>query len=113
MEQSGLLARLRLRLLPDGGEETQGAEAEMQEVLRTVSDRLCLRAGVDALPRALESICVDAAVKLWRRRYFEGISSEGGGEVSTAFVEDIFAEYEQDITRWREHNCAKRTVQFL
>lgn len=113
MEQSELLARLQLRLLPDGSEETQGAEAEMQELLRTVSDRLCLRTGVDVLPRALESICVDATVKLWRRRYFEGISSEGGGEVSTAFVEDIFAEYEQDITRWRENNSVKRTVRFL
>ena len=36
----------------------------IQDYIDTVSDRLCLRLGTDALPTIFESVCVDAAVKM-------------------------------------------------
>ena len=49
----------------------------IQDYIDTVSDRLCLRLGTDALPTIFESVCVDAAVKMYRRTYYEGIEEVG------------------------------------
>ncbi len=73
----------------------------LYEYVVTVSDRLCIRLGVDKLPVQFESICVDASVKMYRRTYYEGISSEGAANVSTSFVDDILNEYSQEIGCFR------------
>lgn len=107
-----MLERLRIRL-PD----TQLPEEALTEYLNTVSDRLCLRLGVDALPAVFQSICVDATVKMVRRLYYEGISSEGVANISTTFVDDILAEYAQEIGDWKSSQAASgnsnKVVRFL
>lgn len=77
-------------------------EDAINEYIRTISDRLCLRLGVDILPHMFESICVDAVVKMHRRVYYEGISSEGAANITTAFVDDILAEYADEIELYRK-----------
>ena len=70
------------------------------ECSTTITDRLKLRIGVgedDDLPAAFESIVVDASVKMYRRIYYEGISSEGAADITTSFVDDILAEYAEEI----------------
>ena len=96
-----LIDRLRVRI-PD----TSLENSELKEYLSTVSDRLCLRLGAEKLPPLFESICVDAAVKMVRRTYYEGISSEGVANISTSFVDDILAEYAGEIEDWKNSQAA-------
>ena len=79
-----MLERVRKRIPED-----TVSDDDLQEYIDTMSDRLCLRLGLDILPRVFESICVDAAVKMYRRTYYEGISSEGAANMTTTFVDDI------------------------
>ncbi len=74
----------------------------MDEINQTVTDRLCLRLGVseEAFPRIFESIVVDACVKMWRKCYHEGITSENVANLSTSFVDDVLAEYAEEIDSW-------------
>ena len=95
-----LLMRLKIRL-PD----TQLTDAQLTEYLTTMSDRLCLRLGADTLPPLFNSICVDATVKMVRRTYYEGISSEGVANISTSFVDDILDEYADEIARYRDQQA--------
>ena len=108
MDLTALRARMSVRL---GTESAQ--DDELNEILTTIADRICLRAGVAALPDALCSICVDAGVKLWRRRCFEGVASDGAGELTTAFADDALAEYEPDLARWRAANSARNVVRLI
>lgn len=107
-----LIDRLRVRI-PD----TSLENSELKEYLFTVSDRLCLRLGAEKLPPLFESICVDAAVKMVRRTYYEGISSEGVANISTSFVDDILAEYAGEIEDWKNSQAASgnsnKVVRFL
>ena len=107
-----LLQRLLVRL-PD----TQLTNEQLTEYLQTMSDRLCLRLGVETLPALFASICVDATVKMVRRTYYEGISSEGVANISTSFVDDILAEYAGEISDWKSAQAdagnSKKVVTFL
>lgn len=107
-----LLQRLLIRL-PD----TQLTNEQLTEYLQTMSDRLCLRLGAETLPALFESICVDATVKMVRRTYYEGISSEGVANISTSFVDDILAEYAWEIGDWKSAQAdagnSKKVVTFL
>ena len=107
-----LLQRLLIRL-PD----TQLTNEQLMEYLQTMSDRLCLRLRVEALPAIFASICVDATVKMVRRTYYEGISSEGVANISTSFVDDILAEYAGEIGDWKSAQAdagnSKKVVTFL
>lgn len=91
-----LLTRLKTRL-PD----TELTDDELLEYLSTIKDRLCLRLGAEDLPPLFGSVCVDATVKMIRRIYYEGISSEGVANISTSFVDDILAEYASEIGDWK------------
>ena len=107
-----LLSRLMVRL-----PETPLTNAQLEEYLITMSDRICLRLGVDTLPPLFNSVCVDATVKMVRRTYYEGISSEGVANISTSFVDDILAEYAGEIADWKDAQAAggnsKKVVTFL
>lgn len=107
-----MLDRLRIRL-PD----TSLTEEALEEYLHTMSDRLCLRLGVETLPALFRSVCVDATVKMVRRIYYEGITTEGAANISTSFVDDILAEYAQEIGDWKSGQAASgnsnRVVRFL
>lgn len=98
-----------MRRLPDE------SSTVIVEYIDTMTDRLRLRLGTEELPKEFETICADAVVKMYRRTYYEGISSEGVATISTSFVEDILAEYEKEITLWKSNhaNGEARTVMFL
>lgn len=91
-----LLTRLKTRL-----PNTELTDNELLEYLSTIKDRLCLRLGAEDLPPLFGSVCVDATVKMIRRIYYEGISSEGVANISTSFVDDILAEYASEIGDWK------------
>lgn len=76
----------------------------MAELAQTVLDRLCIRLGVDedTFPKLFHSIVVDASIKAWRRKYYEGIKSEGVANMSTSFVDDILSEYTDEIESYLE-----------
>ena len=82
--------------------------AVLEDTVQTVIDRLCLRIGVSEVvfPSILYSIAVDASIKAYRRRYYEGISQESVANISTHFIDDILAEYEDDLTAWLESDEA-------
>ena len=91
----------------------------MTELSQTVLDRIMLRVGVSdesSLPSLLYSIVVDASVKAWRRRYYEGINSETSVSISDSFVEDILNEYTKEFERFADSTSGTgsgRTVRFL
>lgn len=91
-----VLTRMRIRIQDD-----TVPDYLLREYMVTVSDRLCVRLGVDKLPAQFESICVDASIKMYRRTYYEGISSEAAANLSTSFVDDILDEYSQEIGYFR------------
>lgn len=106
------LQRLKIRL-PD----TDLTDQYLLEYLQTVSDRLCLRLGAETLPALFGSVCVDATVKMIRRTYYEGISSESVASISTSFVDDILAEYAGEIGDWKSKQADtgnnQKVVRFL
>lgn len=107
-----LLARLKTRL-----PNTELTDNELLEYLSTIKDRLCLRLGAETLPPLFGSVCVDATVKMIRRIYYEGISSEGVANISTSFVDDILAEYADEISDWKatqaESGNTNKVVTFI
>lgn len=107
-----ILARLKVRL-PD----TELTDPQLLEYIQTVSDRLCLRLGAETLPALFGSVCVDATVKMIRRTYYEGISSESVTSISTSFVDDILAEYAGEIDDWKAQQAdtggSRKVVRFL
>ena len=107
-----LIERVQLRLQGENPDT-----ALLQELIFTASDRLCIRLGEDSLPGLFESICVDAVVKMYRRMYYEGISSENGGNLSTSFGEDVLNEYAEEIEGWNSRKAntsgSGKVVHFL
>ena len=78
----------------------------LEELCDMVTARLCLRLSAGSLPDIFYSIAADAAVKAYRRIYYEGISSESSvGSVS--FIQDILAEYEDEIAAYRKAHAAE------
>lgn len=96
-----IFERVRLRV-----DEDIASNGEVQNNIDTVTARLCLRLGVNELPAIFETICADATVKMIRRTYYEGISSEGAEGITTSFVEDILDEYKEEIDRYRNADIA-------
>ena len=74
----------------------------LEELVSSATDRILLRIGKDELPAKLETIVVEIVTKMYRKMYYEGISSESADTLNVTFVEDIFAEYEEEIKRWME-----------
>lgn len=80
-------------------------EKILMELADVASDRLCIRLGEDVLPDVFQSICADAVVKMHRRLYYEGISSEGAADISTSFIDNVLSEYEQEISDWKNRKA--------
>lgn len=109
-----ILERVRLRV-PD---QTEAPDQLLTDYAAIITDRLNLRLGTAELPSAFESIAVDATVKMYRRTYYEGITSEDVANISTSFVSDILAEYDPEITGWLSANAdsadvSSKVVHFL
>lgn len=97
MADETALSRLKVRLTTLS---EVPADEELDEIVRGLSDRVCMRLRVRTLPDLAESVVVDAAVKVVRRRLYEGISSESEGQtgsVTTSFFEQVLAEYDADL----------------
>lgn len=78
----------------------------LEELCDMVTARLCLRLSAGSLPDIFYPIAADAAVKAYRRIYYEGISSESSvGSVS--FIQDILAEYEDEIAAYKKAHAAE------
>lgn len=103
-----LLSRIQLRI-----DEADMNIDKLNELLQTVNDRLCIQLTVKTLPKPFESICVDATVKMYRRMYFEGISTESATNLSTTFVNDVLAEYSSEITAYLESKSNQGKVVFM
>lgn len=97
------------RLLEE--EEITPSEAWLRHWSSTVCNRLCLRLHAQRLPDIFASIAVDAVIKLYRRYYYESVSSESDGGVSVNFVEDVLNEYASEISEYNQKNSSG--VQFL
>lgn len=104
-----LQERVKIRL---SDEEVIPKDTELEEYITTATDRINLRIGTDELPDGMQSIVVDVAVKLIRRKYYEGIASEGADTLSTSFVANVLAEYESEFEQYLKNNH-KRVVKFL
>ena len=76
------------------------APAISDELITTASDRLLLRIGEDNIPARLESVLVEVVVAMYNRMYHEGIKSEAVESLTTAFVDDLFTLYEDDISAY-------------
>ena len=103
----GAVKRLKTRL---SGDETIPSDEELQEIVTGLSERLMMRLRCNDLPTLAWSIVVDAGVKLVRRKFYEGISSESEGQtgsLSTSFFEQVLAEYEDDIAGLRDMLAAE------
>lgn len=110
---STVLDRIKIRL---GQEKVD--DCVLVEYIQTITDRLQIRLKTDTLPTSFESIVVDASVKMHRRFYYEGISSENVGGLSTSFVDDILKEYQTEIDNYidkqnNEIDGKKSVVRFL
>ncbi len=92
-------------------DDEEFVEKRFKEYIATVTDRLCVRLRVDALPPAFVAIAADAVIKMHRRYYYEGVASEGDGTVSTSFVNDILSEYSDEINAYIERQ--KGALHFL
>lgn len=107
-----ILERVKTRL-PDESNDNL-----LNELIDTAKDRICLRLGVNEIPDLFNSICVDVVIKLYRRQYYEGISSESADTLSTSFIADVLSEYDNEFDKYikdKEKNEQKlaRKVKFI
>ena len=94
---AALIGRVKTRYLE--GEKVPKDEA-IAEAIVTVQDRLKIRLGTMELPETAGSIVVDASMKALRLRGYEGSTNESssdGGSISNSFVDNILAEYADEI----------------
>ena len=90
-----VLERVKVRI-------PEAKEGVLEELVTSATDRILLRIGKDELPAKLETIAVEIVTKMYRKMYYEGITSESADTLTVSFVEDIFAEYEEEFKRWIE-----------
>lgn len=90
-----VLERVKVRI-------PEAKEGVLQELVTSATDRILLRIGKDELPAKLETIAVEIVTKMYRKMYYEGITSESADTLTVSFVENIFAEYEEEFKRWME-----------
>lgn len=88
-----IIDRVKVRI-PEAKDDILG------ELIISATDRILLRIGKDELPDKLETIAVEIVTKMYRKMYYEGISSESADTLNVTFVDDIFAEYEEEFDRW-------------
>ena len=90
-----VLERVKVRI-------PEAKESVLEELVTSATDRILLRIGKDELPAKLETIAVEIVTKMYRKMYYEGITSESADTLTVSFVQNIFAEYEEEFKRWME-----------
>ena len=85
----------------------QAESSIVEELVQTTQDRILLRGGIflkedESFPDALESIVVDVTVALYTRHELEqeGIETEKVDTMSIKVVDDLLAEYDQEISNF-------------
>lgn len=117
-----VLSRVKTRLV---GREVVPSGDVLEELVITVSDRVLIRMGkpyLPSLPKAAQSIAVDATVKMVNLVGYEGVSSEStgeGGSISTSFIDGVLSEYQdefeilKDMSFDKNGNPRKKGVRFV
>lgn len=92
--ETAILKRLAVRF----SDEPRPPSDELQaEYVRTAMDRVCIRTGKHPFPDVAQSLVVEVVVKMWRRRFYEGVANESDGEVSSSFVDSVLDEHEAEL----------------
>lgn len=78
----------------------EAKDGVLAELIISATDRILLRIGKDELPQKLETIAVEIVTKMYRRMLYEGISSESADTLNVTFIDDIFAEYDEEFEKW-------------
>lgn len=92
-------------------------DAQLEDFMNRISDRLLLRLGVDVVPTELTFIVVECAVKRFNLKGNEGMSSYTQEGESIKY-NDLLDEYSDDITLWiskrdRGENAKLGKVRFI
>lgn len=72
------------------------------EYTETAIDRIKLYAGLAEFPEAFNSIAVDVVLAMYRRKYHEGITSEGVDVLSVTFVNGLLREYDREFSNYKK-----------
>ena len=107
-----ILARVKIRL----SDETNVNPLLLSELVQTAIDRINLKVGDVIFNPIFNSIAVDVVIKMYRRLYYEGISSEDADTIRTTFVNDLLAEYGEELASYKKDRLAilnKKVVRFL
>lgn len=108
-ERQGVLSRIKVRLTGD-----TVTDDILLEYIQTLDDRICLRLNTDEVPKVFYSIIVDASVKMYRRLWYEGESSENDDGVTTSFVEDVLSEYNTEFSQYIDNQRQRaKVVRFI
>lgn len=112
MNNLDIVKRLKLRLPDEENTEL------LDELINTAKDRILLRIGENEIPEIFKSILVDVVVKLYRRQYYEGISSESVDVIKTSFVSDVLSEYDNEFEKYikdkeKNEDIILRKVRFI
>ncbi len=102
-----MLDRIRLHI----GDENVSSEV-LEEYIRLAKDRICLRLGEETCPARFNSIVVDIVVKLYRRKFFEGIESENVSGESVKFIKNLLEEYNYEFETYLAHKRISK-VRFI
>lgn len=95
-------------------EDTTISDERISHWCNTVESRLNLRLGTTDLPFEFKYIAIETCLELFRRYYYEGISSENDGGLSVSFVEDILNKYASEISAYKAKNgTGSGVVKFL
>lgn len=108
-DKADILKRIKIRLKGDSV-----TDDVLQEYIQTLEDRICLRINSDEAPKSFYSIIVDASVKMYRRLWYEGESSESDDGITTSFVEDILNEYSSEFAQYlKNKEASAKVVKFI
>ena len=107
-DKADVLKRIKIRLKGDSV-----TDDVLQEYI-PIRISICLRINSDEAPKSFYSIIVDASVKMYRRLWYEGESSESDDGITTSFVEDILNEYSSEFAQYlKNKEASAKVVKFI
>lgn len=77
-------------------------EKLLDEYVMTAIDRILLYTGLKVFPEAFNSIGVEIVLAMYRRKYHEGISSEGVDVMSVSFINNLLSEYDREFANYKQ-----------
>ena len=102
-----ILEKVKRRIDPNDEIGTE-IEDQLRDIIGDVEAQLRVKlGGVDVIPSELEYIVVAVSIKMYNRIGSEGTASHTVEGETMTWNADPFAEFESDITDWR-NTCRKR-----